>query len=287
MKLGLCLSGGGIKGFAHIGAIRALEEANIKFYFISGTSSGSIFATMYAIGFSTDEMKEFAKVYYKTLTNFEKRKIAYGIISYFPQREIKIEGLISGEKIEEIVKNVASKKGIKNISDIKMPLAIATVDTISTNECISISKKYNLNREYIDYIYDIPIGKAVRASMSFPGIFTTCNFGKYNFIDGGTKDNLPIQVLKDMGATKTIGLSFSIDKYTPSNNIFSVLLRAVDIFSQKDVRTAQKIADIAIEFDTQGTSLLEITDLEQCYQIGYDEIMKHKAQILNLLKKRG
>ena len=178
-----------------------------------------------------------------------------------------------------------SKKGIKNISDIKMPLAIPTVDTISTNECISISKKYNLNREYIDYIYDIPIGKAVRASMSFPGIFTTCNFGKYNFIDGGTKDNLPIQVLKDMGATKTIGLSFSIDKYTPSNNIFSVLLRAVDIFSQKDVRTAQKIADIAIEFDTQGTSLLEITDLEQCYQIGYDEIMKHKAQILNLLKK--
>ena len=96
---------------------------------------------------------------------------------------------------------------------------------------------------------------------------------------------MPIQVLKDMGATKTIGLSFSIDKYTPSNNIFSVLLRAVDIFSQKDVRTAQKIADIAIEFDTQGTSLLEITDLEQCYQIGYDEIMKHKAQILNLLKK--
>ena len=240
---------------------------------------------MYAMGFTTDEMIEFAKNYYKTLTNFEKRKIAYGIISYFPQREIKIEGLISGEKIEEIVKNVASKKGIKNISDIKMPLAIPTVDTISTNECISISKKYDLNREYIDYIYDIPIGKAVRASMSFPGIFTTCNFEKYNFIDGGTKDNLPVQVLKDMGATKTIGLSFSIDKYTPSKNIFDVLLRTVDIFSQKDVRAAQRIADIAIELDTQGTSLLEITNLEQCYQIGYDEIMKHKIQILNLLEK--
>ena len=208
MSLGLALAGGGLQGIAHIGAIKAFNDLGIKFDYISGTSSGSIFATMYAMGFTTDEMIEFAKNYYKTLTNFEKRKIAYGIISYFPQREIKIEGLISGEKIEEIVKNVASKKRIKNISDIKMPLAIPTVDTISTNECISISKKYDLNREYIDYIYDIPIGKAVRASMSFPGIFTTCNFEKYNFIDGGTKDNLPVQVLKDMGATKTIGLSF-------------------------------------------------------------------------------
>lgn len=285
MSLGLALAGGGLQGIAHIGAIKAFNDLGIKFDYISGTSSGSIFATMYAMGFTTDEMIEFAKNYHKTLTNFEKRKIAYGIISYFPQREIKIEGLISGEKIEEIVKNVASKKGIKNISDIKMPLAIPTVDTISTNECISISKKYDLNREYIDYIYDIPIGKAVRASMSFPGIFTTCNFEKYNFIDGGTKDNLPVQVLKDMGATKTIGLSFSIDKYTPSKNIFDVLLRTVDIFSQKDVRAAQRIADIAIELDTQGTSLLEITNLEQCYQIGYDEIMKHKIQILNLLEK--
>ena len=105
---------------------------------------------------------------------------------------------------------------------------------------------------------------------------------KYNFIDGGTKDNLPVQILKDMGAEKTIGLSFNIDKYTPTENILKILLRAVDIFSLKDVRNAQKIADLAIEIDTQGTSLLEITDLEKCYQIGYDTIMENKEQILNL-----
>ena len=75
MSLGLALAGGGLQGIAHIGAIKAFNDLGIKFDYISGTSSGSIFATMYAIGFSTDEMKEFAKVYYKTLTNFEKRKI--------------------------------------------------------------------------------------------------------------------------------------------------------------------------------------------------------------------
>ena len=65
MKLGLCLSGGGIKGVAHIGAIKALEEKGIKFDYVSGTSSGSIIATLYACGFTTDEM-------YKIFTKYAK-----------------------------------------------------------------------------------------------------------------------------------------------------------------------------------------------------------------------
>lgn len=283
MSLGVALAGGGLQAVAHIGAIKALQDLGVKIDYISGTSSGSLVATVYALGLTTEEMKKFANDYYKTLTTIEKRPIVSAAGNYLIHKEVKIGGLIRGEKIENLVKMVAESKGIKNISDIQMPLAIPTVDTISTKECISISKRYDLKSEDIDYIYDIPIEKAVRASMSFPGIFTTCDFGKYNFIDGGTKDNLPIQILKDMGADKTLGISFNIDRYTPTDNILSILLRTVDIFSLKDVRAAQKIADLAIEIDTQGTSLLEITNLEQCYQIGYDEIMNHKEQILKLL----
>lgn len=282
MSLGVALAGGGLQAVAHIGAIKALQDLGVKIDYISGTSSGSLVATVYALGLTVDEMKKFAKDYYKTLTNIEKRPIISAAGTYLIHKEVKIGGLIPGEKIENLVKMIAEEKGIKNISDIQIPLAIPTVDTISTKECISISKKYDFKNEDIDYIYDIPIEKAVRASMSFPGIFTTCDFGKYNFIDGGTKDNLPIQILKDMGADKTLGISFNIDRYTPTDNILSILLRTVDIFSLKDVRAAQKIADLAIEIDTQGTSLLEITNLEQCYQIGYDEIMNHKEQILKL-----
>ena len=282
MNIGLALAGGGLQGIAHIGAIKAIEDLNIKIDYISGTSSGSIFAAMYAIGFSTDEMKKFAREYYKTLIKIEKRPIISAVGNYLIHKNVKIGGLISGEKIENLVRQFAEKKEIKNIADVQMPLAIPTVDTISTNECIFMSKEIKNKRGDIEYLYDIPLETAVRASMSFPGIFTTCNFGKYNFIDGGTKDNLPVQVLKDMGAEKTIGLSFNIDKYTPTENILKILLRAVDIFSLKDVRNAQKIADLAIEIDTQGTSLLEITDLEKCYQIGYDTIMEYKEKILNL-----
>lgn len=282
MSLGLALAGGGLQAVAHIGALKALQDLNMKIDYISGTSSGSLVAVAYAMGFSTEEMKQIVTDYYKTLTNISKRPIVSAFGTYLVHKEIRIGGLIPGEKIENLVKMLAEKKNIKNMSDIQMPLAIPTVDTISTKECISMSKKYDLNREDIDYIYDIPIEKAVRASMSFPGIFTTCDFEEYNFIDGGTKDNLPIEVLKDMGAEKTLGLSFNIDRYKPSDNILSILLRAVDIFSLKDVRKAQKQADLAIEIDTQGTSLLEIIDLEQCYQFGYDTIMENKEQILLL-----
>lgn len=282
MNIGLALAGGGMQGVAHIGAIKALAELGIKPDYIAGTSSGSIFASMYAMGFTIEEMFEVVDEYYKTLINIEKRPIVKAIFTYLTQKEIKIGGLIRGEKVEELVTRIAEKRGIKNISDIKMPLAIPTVDTISTKECISMSKNYNLQDDDIDYIYDIPIGTAVRASMAFPGIYTTCNFGKYNFIDGGTKDNLPVKVLKDMGAEKVIALSFDITNYTPSDNILSILLRTVDIFSLKDVRKAQKQADLAIEIQNDDTSLLQTDNIQKCFQIGYDTIMKHKEEIEKL-----
>jgi len=63
MKKGLCLAGGGVKGAAHIGAIKALEEARIKFDYVGGTSSGSIVACLYACGFTADEMYDIFKKY--------------------------------------------------------------------------------------------------------------------------------------------------------------------------------------------------------------------------------
>ena len=198
-----------------------------------------------------------------------------------------MEGLISGERVENLIQTSAEEKNYKNINEIKIPLAIATVDTISTKECIFMSKNYNLKNEKIDYIYDIPLGKAVRSSMAFPGIFTTSKFGKYNFIDGGTKDNLPVKVLKDMGADVTIGLSFKLDDYDVENqNILSIILRTVDIFSLKDVIEAQKEATIAIEIDAKGTSLMEIDDIDKCIDIGYKAIMENKEQLLNIIKEK-
>lgn len=284
MSLGVALAGGGLKGLAHIGALKALEELGIKIDYLSGTSSGSMFATFYAMGFSTDEIKEKTMQYYKMLTKIQKRPLFKAGITYLTSGIAKIEGIIDGRNIENLVNKVASEKGITNMNQIKIPYAIATVDTVTTKECIFLSKKFDLQDDDIDYIYNAPIGVATRASMSFPGVYTPCQYEKYNFIDGGTKDNLPVRILKDMGAKKTLALSFRIDDYEPKEDIFAVLLRTVDIFSLKDVRKAQREADLAIEIDCNGTTLLEITDADEVVKTGYETIMKNKEKILELLK---
>lgn len=285
MSLGLALAGGGLKGIAHIGAIQALRDLGIEIDYLSGTSSGSIIAAFFAMGYTLEETKEATNEYYRELTKINKTPIAKAGFTYLTSGTAKISGLVPGEKIENLVNSFAEKKGIKNIKDIKIPFAIATVDTITTKECIFLSKEYDLENEDIDYIYNVPIGKAIRASMSFPGIFTPCEFGNYNFIDGGTKDNLPVHVLKDMGATKVLALSFKLDEYVPKEDIFGVLLRAVDIFSLKDVRKAQKEADLAIEIEAEGTRLLEISDMQKCVEIGYNTIMDNKEKIFELIKE--
>lgn len=283
MGIGLAMAGGGLKGIAHIGAIKALQELGIKIDYLSGTSSGSIFATMYALGYTVDEMKEKSLSCTKVLTKITKKPIIRAGIIYAFKRKLDLPGLMPGENVEKIVQELADEKNIQKMSDIKIPFAVATVDTISTKECIFLSKELENTNSEIDYIYNVPISKAVRASMAFPGVFTTCDYGKYNFIDGGTKDNLPIHILKEMGATKTIGISFKIDDYTPSNDPMAILLRTVDIFSLKDVRKAQKEADLAIEIDASSASLLQIDDIDALVDIGYNTIMNKKEEIKKLM----
>lgn len=284
MSLGIALAGGGLKGIAYIGVIQALNELGIKPDYLAGTSSGSIFATLYAMGFTPEEMKPRAEQYCKMLTNLDKLSILKAGVTYATTGVAKIEGIIPGERISNLVNDLAEEKGIKNMSEIDMGFAICTVDTISTNECIFLSKECKLKEENIDYIYNAPVGLATRASMSFPAIFTPCNYDKYNFIDGGTKDNLPVKILKNMGADKTLALSFKIDSYTPKEDIFAILLRAVDIFSLEDVRNAQKIADLSIEIDAAGAGLLEIDNFEKLIEIGYNTIINNKEKIFELIK---
>lgn len=286
MKIGVALAGGGLKGVAYIGALKAFEELGIKLDYISGTSSGSMAATLYSIGCNCNEIRKIILESYKDIVKIQKRPIITSVGTYLTKKQLKLEGLISGERVENLIQKAAEEKNCKNLGDIKVPLAIATVDTISTKECIFMSKNYNLKDDDIDYIYDISIGKAVRSSMAFPGIFTTCKFDKYNFIDGGTKDNLPVKVLKDMGADITIGLSFKLDDYDVEHqNVLSILLRTVDIFSLKDVLKAQKESDLAIEIDAKGTSLMEIDDIDKCIQIGYNSIMENKENIFKLIDR--
>ena len=208
MKLGLSLSGGGIKGVSHIGAIKALDEAGIKFDYISGTSSGSIVATLYACGYNTDEIYNIFKKYAKSIKYVDFRNVKKLIKNIIQGKGLVVDGLNSGITIKKLINEVCNKKGIQNIKQIKMPLLIPAVN-ISNEKLYVFSNNILKNKtDEIEYINDVDIGSAVQASCSYPGIFSPCRIGNNLLVDGGIAENLPWRETKRAGADKVLSIVF-------------------------------------------------------------------------------
>lgn len=228
-------------------------------------------------------MEEVIEGCYQKIATIEKTAIARTVRDMAFHLDSKYDGISNGEKIEEIANTIAEKKNIKNINETKIPLVTVTCETVSMKEVNCCSQKIENEDDDILYLYDMPIGKAVRSSMSFPGIYTTCNYQGYNLIDGGTKNNMQVDVLKKQGADKIISVSFDLDSYHPTNNFFDVVIRALDIFSLENVKKGREKSNIAAIVKTEDTSLLGIKDTKAVIQAGYDAVMEHKSEILEIL----
>ena len=286
--IGISFSGGGLQGIAHIGAIRALYELGVKPQYVSGTSSGSVIAALMAMEYTPDEMEVAATKHWKTLADIDRGFIFKSLVQFGVNKNIKKDGLKSGEIISDVVKQMMDEKGIKGFSDLPINLSICTVDTNTTDECIFTTCDEHLENEHIHYITGAPLELAVRASMSFPGIYTTCTYDKYNFIDGGAKDNLPVKILRDMGVGKVLALGFDITDYTPSvglDGIVKVVLRALDLYSIDSTRESMKLADLAIQIKNENTALFVIDNVEKTIEEGYNAVMKQKDKILEIFCK--
>lgn len=168
MKLALSLAGGGIKGIAHIGAIKALEEENIKFNIISGTSSGSIVSTLYASGFNTDEMYNIFKKYAKEIKYIDSKNLFIFLKDIVTLQGFKLDGLNSGENISKLVKEICKQKNIYNIKQIRMPIIIPAVNIYDEKLYIFTNCIKEKEEKDIVYINDADISTAVRASCSYP-----------------------------------------------------------------------------------------------------------------------
>lgn len=280
MKCGLALAGGGIRGIAHAGAIKALEELKISIDIIGGTSSGSIIGALYAMGYSPESIFALFKKYAKEATYIEPKAITSGIYSFIKYKKITMNGLKTGMEIEKKYNELAIKKGVKKINDISMPLVIPAVDIYSCKKYVFASKIPEGETNKNQYILDASIGTAVRASSSFPIVFSPCDYKDYAFLDGGILDNIPIQEVKKQGADKVIAITFESDKLDKNSNLMDLSMRIIDIMGEKISKENIEMADEIITIPSDGTGLLDADKIDFCYLSGYNTIMENRERII-------
>ena len=272
MKLGLALSGGGIRGIAHAGVLRALEENKIKVDVIGGTSSGALVASLYAMGYSPYYIYVLFKKYAKDIVNIN-------VGNFLLSRKNNILGFRTGENIEKVYNNLALKKGVQKISDIKMPIVIPTVDISDSKKYVFTNNSPKNNEVYNKYITDISIGKAVRASSSFPAVFCPCEYKTHRFLDGGALDNIPVEEVKKQGATKVIAVNFKADDIDENSNIMDIAMRTIDIMGNKISEESLSSSDYILTVQTDKTGLLDIEKLDSCYKYGYNSVIQNLSKI--------
>ena len=284
MKLGLALSGGGIRGIAHAGVLKALEENNIKIDAIGGTSSGSIIATLYAMGYSPYYIYILFKKYAKDLVNQNSISKVTSIGNFMANKKGNFQGFYTGEEIESGFNNIALRKGVKKISDIKMPIVIPTVDVQDSKKYIITNKIPEKSSPNTEYINNIDIGKAIRASSSFPVVFSPCEYNKHRFLDGGILDNFPTTEVKKQGVDKTITVNFKADDIDENSNIMDIVMRTIDIMGNKISEENISNSDMVLTIQTDKTGFLETDKLDECYKYGYRQTIEQIDKIKEIIK---
>lgn len=276
MSLGLCLAGGGVKGAAHVGALKALEENHIKIDYIGGTSSGSIVASLYAAGFNADDIYFIFKKYCKNIKYVDFKNIIKLILGLIFTGKIKIDGLNSGKSIEKLIDKVCHSKEIYHISDIKFPLVIPSVDMCSGKVICFTSCQFRKEvSDHTVFVEDVSIGRAVRASCSYPGIFSPCPYKNTKLIDGGIRENVPWRELKELGADQILNIVFE-DEIDANccENLIEVAGRSIELICRELSTYEMKGAGLKIKIRSQKIGLLDMNKIDELYEIGYQETKK-------------
>lgn len=263
MSFGIALSGGGIKGAAHIGVLQALKEENIKIDYISGTSAGSIVASLYAAGYTPYEILKLFNGYADKIIEFDK-KLMFKIISSFANQNRQITNMTRSDNLESLLYSALKLKKVVYISDIKdIKLAITTVDINSGDTVYFTNEEPKRN-------YNAKLASIIRASSGIPIIFEAKTYKNMLLVDGGIKVNVPVKILKEMGADKVLAINLQ-NKITPLYNksIFDVGFRCIDIMGNEIVKDELKEANLILDPDLSEINLFDLKLINTAANIGY------------------
>jgi len=182
-KIGLALSGGGVRGLAHIGVLKVLTEAEIPIYAIAGTSAGGLIGALYAAGISPQRMEE------EALRMTSPRRLLS-----FLNRALPFRGILSAQKVAEYLESFLDDL---TFDQLRILLAVVAVD-------LNSGQKVVLNEgRVVD---------AVRATTALPGLISPVERDGQLLVDGGLLDNLPADVARRMGAERVVAVDISTDE---------------------------------------------------------------------------
>jgi NTE family protein len=286
-KVGLVLSGGGAKGIAHIGILKAMEEAGIVPDMIVGTSMGSIVGALYALGYSADEIEEkILSIDWDLIMSnqvplnsiaFEEKEYYNRYMVEFPLSEGKVKlpnGLIESQMLTEILQyHLWPSLKYNDFDDFPIPFRCIGTD-LQTGEAI---------------VFDSgSLYKAVRSSMAMPGAFTAVNLDSTYAVDGGLVENFPVKRVIEMGADYVIGVNVSSTTLSGNESfetIGEIAMSVAMIGSNKRSRAEIDSCDIYIEPEVGEYSAGNFTRAHDILEAGEAAGKKHFEEFLSLAEE--
>lgn len=286
-KIALVLSGGGAKGLAHIGVIKVLEEYGIKPDIITGTSMGSIVGSLYAAGYSVEELTAINNNadWELLLTDDEQlervamneKKESNKYLFKFAIRDKKVNlpaGLIEGQHLEAYFSELFwPLPSNQDFNELPIPFHCMSVDMVSGK---------TIEHQEGDIV------KSIRASMSIPTVFSPVQMDSLLLVDGGVSSNFPVQEAIDMGAEIVIGVYVGYKENIKANDLSSmtdVLQRSIALAGIVDSRTQSEKCDVLIVPDLGDLGASDFLKGPRIQELGEQAARKHAKELSELSSK--
>jgi len=274
-KVGLVFSGGGAKGMSHIGALKIIEEMGIPIDYVVGTSIGSIIGGIYALGYSADEMDSLVRAQDWNLLmkdQISRRDVSYMnkkeqdqfilTIPFMNRRMLSQEAEAGARTSGGLLKNMPSAlvEG-QNLNQLFTKLAVGYLDDVDFNTlpipfaCVAV----DLNTKEEVVFHRGNIVTAIRSSMSIPGYFAPVPYGDKYLVDGGMLNNLPVDVVRKMGADYVITIDlhhFKKEKTDTQQTIPEMVSTMLSIMNGEKYQSGRAASDIIIEPNTSAYGVL-------------------------------
>ncbi len=285
-KIGLALSGGAAKGFAHIGVIKYLEELGIEVDYVTGTSMGSVIGGLQALGYKSDRMARLAasqdwelllsgNIQLKNVAPLEKpfhQKFPFHL-AYENGGVTLPRGVINSQKLDLLIAGIFSPAyKVNNFDSLPIPF-----------RCVAV----NLENGSIKSFSEGDLGRSIRASMAIPGVFTPEEIDGNLYVDGGVIRNFPVQEVIDMGADLVIGVYVGADlkKKDELNSMFDVISQSSFMMGSLDSREQTELVNILITPDVTDVNSFGFDDHERIITLGYEAAKQNKEQLTRLADK--